>query len=64
MDIPKGRKSQFPHQVITRVSDEMRADITNIKNETEASEADIFRLALEEFIARYKKAKQKKEKDK
>lgn len=61
MDIPKGRKAHFPYQVITRVSDEMRTDITEIKDETKASEADIFRLALEEFITRYKRAKKKKE---
>lgn len=61
MDIPKGRRSQFPHQVISRISEDMRNDIQAIKDETEATEADIFRLALEEFITRYKKAKRRKE---
>jgi hypothetical protein len=61
MDIPKGRKAQFPHQIISRISDEMRKDIEDIKGETKATEADILRLALEEFITRYKRAKKKKE---
>jgi hypothetical protein len=57
-----GRDAEFPFQKMARVSPEMRKDIDEIRDETGATEADIFRNALSDLIARYKKAKKKKEK--
>lgn len=63
MEIPNSRKKQFTQQLITRVTPEFKARIEAIKSASGATEADIFRTALEEFVKKFEAA-EKKEKGK
>lgn len=63
MEIPKGRKVQYPKQIITRVTEEMYEEIQAVQAATHATDADIFRLALREFLDRYKRVNARKKKD-
>lgn len=60
MKIPKGRKPpQFPEQVITRVSVEVRTELNRIIDKTGASEADVLRTAIDKFIEIFKAEEEK-----
>lgn len=63
MEIPNSRKKQFTVQIITRVTPEFKARLERIKDATGATDADIFRTALEEFVKKFEAA-EKKEKGK